>query len=167
MGLATVGILAITGGGIAWAASGPGMPGGPGADSGYCGGPWGTADGPYGMAQGPYGMAEGKDSPMAAAADYLGLSQTELVGELRSGSSLAEVAQAEGKSVAGLEDAMLSAMERRLGADTDLTDAQRDAALAAMEARIDDMIDGTYPYGMGPGRTGGMMGGGWMGGFGA
>ena len=170
MGLATLGLLAITGGGIAWAAVGPGSPAGAGAASGHCASPWGMPGGPYGM--------QGEDSPMAAVADYLGLSQTELVDELRSGSSLAEVAKAEGKSVAGLKDAMLGAMERFLDADTGLTDAQRDAALSAMESRIDAMIDGTYPYGMGPGHlggiNGGMMGGmmgggarGWMGGFGS
>ena len=160
VGLATLGIVAITGGGVAWATVGPGTPAGPGATAGHCAGPWG-------MGEGRYGMGWDDDAPMAAAADYLGLSRTELADELRSGSSLAEIAQAEGKGVAGLEDAMLAAMERRLDADTDLTDAQRDAALAAMESRIDDMIDGTYQHGMGPGRMGGMMGGGWMGGVGA
>lgn len=162
VGLATLGLLGITGGGVAWAAAAPGTPAGPGTVSGHCASPWG-------MPGGPYGMAVGKDAPMAAAADYLGLSSTELLDELRSGSSLTEVAQAQGKSVGGLKEAMLSAMERLLDADTDLTDAQRDAALEAMESRIDAMIDGTYPYGMGPGQMGGMMGGarGWMGGFGS
>lgn len=163
VGLATLALLGITGGGIAWAAATPGTPAGPGTVGGHCASAWG-------MPGGPYGMAWGNDAPMAAAADYLGLSPTELVDELRSGSSLAEVAEAQGKSVEGLKAAMLSAMERLLDDDTDLTDAQRDAALAAMESRIDAMIDGAYPYGMGSGLAGGMMGGGargWMGGFGS
>lgn len=168
VGLATVGLLAVTGGGVAWAVAAPGAPGGSGPAAGQCAGPR--------AGEGPFGEAAGENSPMTAAADYLGLTWTELVEELRSGSSLAEIAQDRGKSVAGLEDALLSAMERNLDAHTDLTDAQRDAALAAMASRVDAMIDGTYPYGMGPGHMGGgmmgggMMGGGargWMGGFGA
>ncbi|ABL82442.1 MULTISPECIES: hypothetical protein [unclassified Nocardioides] len=163
VGLATLGIVAITGGGVAWATVGPGTPGGPGATAGHCAGPWGVGDGRYGM-----GWDEG--APMAAVADYLGLSPTDLADELRSGRSLAEIAEAQDKDVAGLKEAMLTAMERHLDANTALTDAQRDAARAAMASRVDAMIDGTYPYGMGPGHMGGMMGGGargWMGGFGS
>lgn len=156
VGLATVGLLAATSGGVALAVAAPGTPDGSGPAAGQCGGP---------RAGGQFGEAAGENSMMTAAADYLDLSRTELVDELRSGSSLADVAKDQGKSVAGLKDAMLSAMRSNLDARTDLTDAQREAALAAMETRVDDMIDGTYPSGGGRGQMGGgMMGGGMMGG---
>jgi hypothetical protein len=51
---------------------------------------------------------------MPAAAKYLGLSVTALLQQLRSGKSLAEIAQARGKSTAGLEQAIVSATKSQL-----------------------------------------------------
>ena len=48
--------------------------------------------------------------PFAPAAKYLGLTQEQLLTQLRDGKSLAEVAKAQGKSVDGLKQAILSAM---------------------------------------------------------
>ncbi|MBA2384904.1 MAG: hypothetical protein H0V68_09640 [Actinobacteria bacterium] len=48
--------------------------------------------------------------PLAPAAAYLGLTQRELLVQLRHGESLADVARAEGKSVAGLKQAILNAL---------------------------------------------------------
>jgi lambda repressor-like predicted transcriptional regulator len=50
------------------------------------------------------------------AADYLGLSPKELVYELRSGTSLANVATARGKSVDGLEAALFAAFKPKVDA---------------------------------------------------
>jgi ABC-type sugar transport system substrate-binding protein len=50
----------------------------------------------------------------AAAAEYLGISRRELVGRLRDGQSLAQVAEAEGKSVEGLKQAIRAAIDARL-----------------------------------------------------
>ena len=58
----------------------------------------------------------------AAAADYVGLSREELLARLRDGQSLAQVAEAEGKSVDGLKQAI------------------RDAITARLDAAIDDLV---------------------------
>jgi hypothetical protein len=109
------------------------------------------------------GMAFGENSAIAAAADYLGLSLTDLRAQLRSGTSLADVAAAQGKSVAGLEDAMVAAISSHLDANTTLTAEEKAAALAAMKSHLDVMVtanpsngSGFGPMGAGMGR---MMGG--------
>lgn len=51
-----------------------------------------------------------------AAESYLGLSQTRLVSELRSGKSLAQIARAQGRTAAGLQTAIESAYRTRLSA---------------------------------------------------
>jgi len=58
----------------------------------------------------------------AAAADYVGLTREELLSRLREGQSLAEIAEAEGKSVDGLKQAI------------------RDAITARLDAVIDDLV---------------------------
>ena len=49
-----------------------------------------------------------------AAADYIGLPRQELVARLRDGQSLAQIAEAEGKSVDGLKQAIRDAITARL-----------------------------------------------------
>ena len=51
---------------------------------------------------------------LQAAATYLGLDRKVLLGQLRSGKSLAQVAQARNKSVAGLETAILNAFKAKV-----------------------------------------------------
>ena len=104
------------------------------------------------------GMAFGENSAMAAAADYLGLSLTDLRAELRSGTSLADVAAAQGKSVSGLEDAMIAAMTSRLDANTTLTAEEKAAALAAMKSHLDAVVTATPSSGSGMGPMGAGMG---------
>src|SRR6266702_4080973 len=53
---------------------------------------------------------------LQAIADYLGLTTTQLGTELRSGKTLVEIATEQGKSVSGLEDAILAAAKANLGA---------------------------------------------------
>jgi hypothetical protein len=55
--------------------------------------------------------------PLSAAATYLGLTTDALRTELAGGKSLADVATAQGKSVSGLEDALLANLKTDLDAD--------------------------------------------------
>jgi hypothetical protein len=87
---------------------------------------------------------------ISAAADYLGLEEAALAERLHNGESLAEVAKAEGKSVDGLESALIADAKAKLDQaveDGRLTDAQRDAALSRLEEKIDDVVNGTGPRG--------------------
>ena len=90
------------------------------------------------------GMAFGENSPMAAAADYLGLSPTDLQTQLHNGQSLADVAAAQGNSVSGLQDAMIAAMTANLDANTTLTAEQKAADLALMKSHLDVTMTATH-----------------------
>lgn len=166
-GLAMVGAFA-AGAGIAVAATGT-----PVATStmssalppcGHLGGGHGDMDGMSGA--GPMGdmagMAFGETSPMSAAADYVGLSQADLRDRLDEGKSLAEVAAEQGKSVSGLEDAMLAAMTSNIDANTVLTQEQKAAHVALVKDHLDAMVNAVHSPGAGMGLmgagTGGMMG---------
>ena len=105
------------------------------------------------------GMAVGENSPMAAATGNLGLSQTDLGTQLHSGQSLAAVAGFQGKSVSGLEDAMLAAMTSNLDANTTLTAEQKAAQLTLMKSHLDAMVNATHASGSGTGRMGAGMSG--------
>ena len=85
---------------------------------------------------------------LSAAADYLGLSVPQLLEQLTSGKSLADVAKAEDKSVDGLKKAMVADAKKRLDQAVDegmLTEAQAKEKLEAIESRIDDVVNGTFP----------------------
>jgi hypothetical protein len=84
--------------------------------------------------------------PLAGAAAYLGLSQDELMQELASGKSPAEIATAHGKSVDGLKQAILDAAQADLDravADGNLTPEQAQTIMAKLRAGIDDLVNGT------------------------
>jgi len=115
-----------------------GLPlGGPMGGPGH-GGPFG------GPGHGPFGAG------LDAAATYLGLTRAQLGRRLMAGKSLADVARAQGKSVAGLEQAMLddatSQLDRAV-ADGKLTSAQRDDILRELREHIGDVVDGSGPFG--------------------
>jgi len=112
-----------------------------------------------GMASGMSGMASGVNSPITAAASYLGLSRTDLQTQLQAGKSLADVAQAQGKSVSGLEGAMVAAIKSNLDANTTLTADQKAAILAQVKSHIDTMVNTTHPSGAGIGSMGARMSG--------
>ena len=68
---------------------------------------------------GPAGRAH---DDLSVAATYLGLSDTELQTELRSGKSLAEIANAiDGKSASGLIDALVAAARKHITARVNST----------------------------------------------
>jgi polyhydroxyalkanoate synthesis regulator phasin len=83
-----------------------------------------------------------------AAASYLGLTEDQLRTQLQSGKTLADVAKAQGKSVDGLIDALVTATKKDLDdavADGRLTKAQADRILADMKQRITDRVNGKLP----------------------
>ena len=113
---------------------------------------------PDGFHGGPHvGLHAGLD----AAAQYLGLTEAELHEQLESGQTLAEMAAEQGKTVEGLEQALIDAAKEDIAAAVEagrLTQAQADEILSDLSDRIDDVVNGTFPPG-GPGRHGPRDGG--------
>jgi hypothetical protein len=84
---------------------------------------------------------------LKAVADYTGLTNQQLVTKLRAGQSLAQVAVAQGKTVAGLKQAILAPVKTRLNklvTDKRITPAQRDQALARFEKRLDTLVNRSF-----------------------
>jgi hypothetical protein len=123
------------------------------------GGGAGLAEAAQSNGGGP-GHAPGPAS--AAVADYLGLTATELRTQVESGKTLADVARAQGKTVSGLEDAIVADAKTHLDADVaagKLTAAQEATMLADLKSHVDDIVDGVVPAGGPGGRHGGPGGG--------
>jgi polyhydroxyalkanoate synthesis regulator phasin len=81
---------------------------------------------------------------LSAAADYLGLTEAQLMTRLNNGQSLADVAKAENKSVDGLKQAILADAKKKLDQlvkGGELTQAQADEMYARMKSHIDDLVD--------------------------
>jgi hypothetical protein len=79
-----------------------------------------------------------------AAATYLGLTADELRTQLQAGKTLAQVAAAQGKSVSGLEDALVAEAKSHLDAAVsagDITAEQASAMLDKLEAHVDDLVN--------------------------
>jgi hypothetical protein len=85
--------------------------------------------------------ARAKRGLLHAAATHLQLDRAALSERLRAGSSLAEIAAAQGKTRAGLKAALLTAVETRLARNTRFTAEQRAAKLAKADARIERLLD--------------------------
>jgi hypothetical protein len=84
---------------------------------------------------------------LQAAADYLGLKPRELFTQLRT-KTLAQIATDQGKSVDGLKQALRDAAKTALDrARTNgrITQKQQDAALAQLDASLDDIVNGRDP----------------------
>jgi hypothetical protein len=111
------------------------------------------------------GRGFGQNSPMIAVASSLGLTQEELQERMQSGESLADVAEAEGKSVSELKDAMVSELMTNLDSNSTLSSDDKEAAAEQMTSRIDTMLDATHTpgEGMGIGSRMGMHSGAGMG----
>jgi len=88
------------------------------------------------------------DDKLSPAAGYLGLTEAELLEQLREGKSLAEIAEAEGKSVEGLQQAILDGVKSALDeavADERLTREQADTIYERLQGSVDDLVNGTFP----------------------
>jgi len=87
---------------------------------------------------------------LGAAADYLGLTEAQLHSQLESGKSLAQVAQAQGKSVDGLVDSLVAAAKKHLDgavAAGRLTQAQETEMLNGLRDRITSLVNSTRSAG--------------------
>ena len=93
----------------------------------------------------------------AAAASYLGVTEAKLRASLEDGDTLAEIAKANGKTAAGLADALVAAakadLDKKVAAGR-LTSAQRASILADLESRIDDVVNGEFAFGFRGGHGG-------------
>jgi hypothetical protein len=82
--------------------------------------------------------------PMASAADYLGLDLDELFAKLGEGTSLADVATDEGKSVDGLKQTILDNARQdfdKAVAAGKMSSGDRDKLLDDLESHIDDLVN--------------------------
>ena len=85
---------------------------------------------------------------IVAIVDPNDLQTKELLEQLTSGKSLADVAKAEDKSVDGLKKAMVADAKKRLDQAVEagmLTEAQAKEKLDAIESRIEDVVNGKFP----------------------
>jgi hypothetical protein len=90
---------------------------------------------------------------LGAAADYLGLSQSELLTKLQNGKSLADIAKDQGKSVDGLVQALVDDAKKHLDQavkDGRLSESQANQILTEIKEHITDFVNGTAPRGFGP-----------------
>ena len=87
-----------------------------------------------------------KRGPLGAAASYLGLSVPQLLDQLRSGKTLAQVASSKGKSATGLENAIVSDERARLDKARTagrITAAQEQQMLSRLQDRVKALVTGT------------------------
>ena len=106
--------------------------------------------GPGGRHGGPF--------ELTAVTDYLGITAAQLRTQLDAGKSLADVAKAQGKTVSGLEDAVVAAATKKLDAAVaagKLTSAQEQTMLADLKSHVDDMVNRVGPPPRGPHGPGG------------
>lgn len=96
-----------------------------------------------GRGPGHHGFGLHGPASLEAASSYLGLTEAELQAQLEDGKSLADLAEAEGKSVDGLKAALVADAQEKLDEAVEngrLTDAQRDEALERLGERLDDLV---------------------------
>jgi len=136
MAVTAVAVFALVGAGGAVAASGHSA--GTAAKSGTCPG-----------RPGPGARADFA----TAVASYLGITRAELKAARDSGTSLAQLATQNGKTVAGLEAAIYADAKAHLDKDVTagkLTAAQEASMLANLQSHLDDMVNATGPPPHGP-----------------
>src|SRR5436190_11362094 len=90
----------------------------------------------------------GHTSLLQTAADYLGISVTDLQTDLKAGKTLADEAKAKGKTVDGLVQALLAPLktdlDKRVTAG-DITAAQETAILNRETTHLTDLVNNTMP----------------------
>jgi hypothetical protein len=103
--------------------------------------------------RGPRGFGKGwagpESSPVAIAAEALGMTADELLAELQGGKSIADVANERGVDPQTIADSILASMKDNLAqavADGKITQEQADQMLSRMEERATD-LDCAAPFG--------------------
>lgn len=125
------------------------------------GGPGHGHGGPGGFdGHGGPGGPGGHGAELTAAAKYLGLTEAQLRAKVVKGTTLAKIAKAQGKDVAGLEAAIVDAKKADLAQavkDGKLTQTQADAIEKDLAAHVKDEVENGRPaHGpRGPGGKGG------------
>jgi hypothetical protein len=169
IGIGVAILVAVAGGGAAIAASGHhgsssanrfgGFPGagGPGFGGNA---PNGAPPSGYGFRDGGFrGGGFGPGGDLRSAAGYLGISVQTLLSDLRSGKTLAQVADAtSGKSSSGLVAALVAAGKTRIEPQVTagrLTHAQADRIESGLQARVQAEVNGSFGGHDGFGRPGG------------
>jgi len=103
------------------------------------------------------------EEKLSAAADYLGLTENELEQKLNGGSSLADVAEAEGKSDDGLKQALVDDANARIDQAVEegkITEDEASRLRDGLEERIDAFVEHAFfrfhddSFGMGLPRSG-------------
>jgi hypothetical protein len=95
-----------------------------------------------------FGPGLGPFADIGAAAKYLGLTNRQLLTDMRDGKSLAAVAKDQGKTADGLKAALKAAEVARLDAAVKagrLSDAQRTKIESNLDQRLDKLVNGTRP----------------------
>ena len=103
----------------------------------------------------PHGPGRLGEPALGAAAKALGMTQGDLLTQLRSGKSLAAVAKEKGVDVQKVVDALVAEAKQRIAdavTNGRLTQAQADQRLKNLTARITARVNATRPEG--PGRFG-------------
>lgn len=99
-------------------------------------------------AGGPRAGGPARHPGPAAIAAYLGLTPAQLREQLGAGKSLAQIAVAQGKTVAGLEAAIVADVQAHLDravSNGRLSSAQETALLSRLKARLDDLVNHAFP----------------------
>ena len=92
------------------------------------------------------GRGASKQSLIQAAATYLGVNKAEIRDAREEGTSLAQLAVADGKTVQGLSNALVAAGTKRINqarAAGKITSAQAAAKIAALPAQVNRLINAT------------------------
>jgi len=93
--------------------------------------------------KGGEGVCRGAKLVVGAAAEVLQIDRAEIVSAIRSGQSLAEIAQSKGMSVEDFKAALLQSVKAKLDAkvaDGTLTQEQSDRAYNAIQGKIDQIV---------------------------
>ena len=112
----------------------------------------GTASTKQGCGPGPPGAGLHAGFPDAVVS-YLGLTKAELRTARENGTSLAQLATQQGKSVVGLEQAIYNSAKSDLDkavAAGRITSAQETRMLSGLQSHLDDIVNATGPPPLGP-----------------